>query len=224
MRKTLGQVCYPRREQVFEDPEKEASRRLAVMQFRRKQVAGKARAHVDRILREDGLARSIEELHDRQGRPPPNVNLESLVSQYRRLNYQQVWLSTIARSLEEILRELDLVRFLQDRAASEEAFLTRKAEREALFVASAVDRRGDAELPPKLVALLRQEVKRDIRRKEVRNANPVQDRTGDYYLSMTSAYAEHYEVSVFGTFTRRACPGRSQRSRHALPLSVRCLN
>lgn len=182
MRKTLGQVCYPRAEQAFEDPDKEASRREIMMKWRRKQLAINATSHVRRIVREDGLARTIEELHDKQGRPPPNVDVGKMVKQYKRLKRQYGWLTAIADSCREMLREIDLVRFIKDNAQIEQDLLDRKASREGVFRKAAEDARGDKELPPKLVALIRTEIKRDIRRKEIRNARP--NRSGDFHLSM----------------------------------------
>jgi hypothetical protein len=169
MRKTLGQVCYPKAEQVFEDPAKEASRREQLMKWRRKQLGLLVVSHVRRVVREDGLARSIEELHDRQGRPPPNINVDRMMRQYRKLKRQHGWLSAIVDTCRATLREIDLVRFIKETAEVERKLMARKTAREAIMIAVAEKEQGGTQLPPKLGALIRQVVKRDIGRKEFRN-------------------------------------------------------
>jgi len=169
MRKTLGQVCYPRANHVFADPVKEASRRDLLMKWRHKQLSIFVSAHVRRVVREDGLARSIEELHDRQGRPPLNVNIDRMMRQYKKLKRQHGWLSAIVDTCREALREIDLVRFIKESAEIERHLLERKAAREVSMRAAAEKEQGESQLPPKLAGLIRQAVKRDIRRKELRN-------------------------------------------------------
>lgn len=188
MRKTLGQVSYVRAEQTFADPEKEASRREVLLKWRRKQLGLKAVDHIKRIVREDGLARSVEELHDREGRPPANVDLERMVKQYKRLKRQNSWLNATIESYRDILREIDLVRFIKDSAQIEQDLIDRKAEREKGFREIAARETGEKKIPPKLAAMIKEEIKREIRRKEIGNMRG--DPTGAYYISLSRRVQE----------------------------------
>lgn len=184
MRKTIGHISYPPpAAQRIPDPDMEAARREVLMDWRRKQIAELAKAHVNRVIRRDGLARSIDELYDRDGRPPPHVDLESMVGQLKKLKGQHGWLTTIAASCRERLRELDLPRFLREIAAIEAELMNRRAAREGAMTSAATNAYGDRKLPPKLAAVIREDVSRDMRRRELRVVRGG-DLVGTFYLSM----------------------------------------
>lgn len=167
-RARLGRVGYIARDHVYDDPEKEGARRKLLSEWRRTQIRIEAARHVKRVVREDGLAHSIEELFDETGRPPFNVDLRKMIRQYELLGRQKGWLGGIAGELHARLKEIDLVRYIQDSAELQKDIRQRRESRERMFESVAQEEVRERTLPSKLAAAIREAVRRDVGRRELR--------------------------------------------------------
>ena len=169
MRPLMGNVTYVRDDHALDDPELEKKRLQMVALWRRGQIKAKAVRHIRRIANEHGLAQSVTQLFDRNGLPPQNVSLASMMRQYRQLKKQQGWLMAINEELRSRLKRLDLVRYHSERADALRRLRERREERAELYRDAASSASGNADsvqLPPKLAAAIREAIELEIKPKE----------------------------------------------------------
>lgn len=166
-RNTIGNVTYDNNKRKMVDPALEEQRLKLFWDARRRMVRTMAKDHLRRIVSEHGLALTIRKLFDKNGSPPKDVSLASILRLYRMLEKQEGWLSAILIELRNHLKSLDHVSYRREQAEIIATIRKRKEERMNAYVEMAQED-GMSKIPSKVRGLISEAIQRDLSDREMR--------------------------------------------------------
>jgi len=165
-RKYIGNITMDQSRQMEQDPGREGMRQELLKKWRGRIAESRGKRHIEDMSGQYDISQTIMYLFAKDGSPPPNIFLEDIGKQHKKLTANWRWLWAVSDELDRKLEKLDPGRYSKDKEKKRIEEQNRLEKKEKAYLDYLKDR--PEALEPKVRDAIREAMQRRYKPRELK--------------------------------------------------------